>query len=371
MVHKSITGSRDAKEWPWVAWWQMTRGWKVPDIWRCFFFFSSKLGQGVGLHGMSCECPVIKGIWRCLWAMPLLESWLARVVWHWRTPFSALPCFCFKVDLNNRSTTPSLYASARKMGTRMVHWSEVICWYLTGDKILQGFIVKSGASFRAVFAGENAGAWRSYGMPSEAVSGAPFLPWQQLRSIRMNSGVTLVNWNSFITKVVLQWWSFQIGEILLTNKKWVTCENISVSQGCNQESATAFTQQLAPYHQGGHRVVCVAGKEVGSWSWFSRKLSWNNKKTTKTQLMPIEVLWEKRPCVGNASVVIFFCSDHFFFGIVAEGTRHLVRRRWLKKCCVFRLARKQLTRSWPLPLGVEIAVFVAVRKTVLISTDWS
>lgn len=174
-----------------------------------------------------------------------------------------LAVFLFKVDLNNRSTTPSLYASARKMGTRMVHWSEVICWHLTGGKILQGFIVKNGASFRAVFAGENAGAWRSYGMPSEAVSGAPFLPWQQLRSIRMNSGVTLVNWNSFITKVVLQWWSFQIGEILLTNKKWVTWENISVSQGCNQKSATAFTEQSPPYHQGGHRVVCVAGKEEG------------------------------------------------------------------------------------------------------------
>lgn len=28
--------------------------------------------------------------------------------------------------------------------------------------------------------------------------------------------------------------------------------------------------------------------------------------------MPIEVLWKKRPCVGNASVVMFFFSDHFF-----------------------------------------------------------
>jgi len=30
----------------------------------------------------------------------------------------------------------------------------------------------------------------------------------------------------------------------------------------------AFDRRIT---KGGHRVVCVAGKEVGSWSWFSRK----------------------------------------------------------------------------------------------------
>lgn len=182
-----------------------------------------------------------------------------------------LAVFLFKVDLNNRSTTPSLYASARKMGTRMVHWSEVICWQLTGDKILQGFIVKNGASFRAVFAGENAGAWRSYGMPSEAVSGAPFLPWQQLRSMRMNSGVMLVNWNSFIAKVLTMmilsdWWdSFDKQEMGNLGKHFrFTRLQSKISHGFH-------TAIRPPYHQGGHRVVCVAGKEVGSWSWFSRK----------------------------------------------------------------------------------------------------
>lgn len=365
MVHKSITGSRDAKEWPWVAWWQMTRGWKVPDIWRCFFFFSSKLGQGVGLHGMSCECPVITGIWRCLWAMPLLESWLARVVWHWRTPFSALPCFCFKVDLNNRSTTPSLYASARKMGTRMVHWSEVICWHLTGDKILQGFIVKNDASFRAVFAGENAGAWRSYGMPSEAVSGAPFLPWQQLRSIRMNSGVTLVNWNSFITKVVLQWWSFQIGEILLTNKKWVTWENISVSQGCNQKSATAFTEQSAPYHQGGHRVVCVAGKEVGPWSLESCPETTRKPPKNWCQLK----FFGKRPCLGMLPRSCFF-SPTIFFRDCSWRDSAFGEKTLAEKMLRIQIGQEAVDSVLATATG-RGNCRVCVRKTVPISTDWS
>lgn len=246
--------------------------------------------------------------------MPLLESWLARVVWHWRTPFSALPCFCSKLTSTIDLPHPPSNASARKMGTRMVHWSEVICWHLTGDKILQGFIVKNGASFRAVFAGENAGAWRSYGMPSEAVSGAPFLPWQQLRSMRMNSGVTLVNWNSFITKVVLQWWSFQIGEILLTNKKWVTWENISVSQGCNQKISHGFhTAIRPPYHQGGHRVVCVAGKEVGSWSWFSRKAVLKQQENHQKIDANWSSLEKKALCWECFRGHVFFLRPFFFF----------------------------------------------------------
>ena len=103
------------------------KGLKGARYLKMFFFFSSKLGQGVGLHGMSCECPVIKGIWRCLWAMPLLESWLARVVWHWRTPFSALPCFCSKLTSTIDLPHPP---SMHQPGKWAPGWSIEVRWFV-------------------------------------------------------------------------------------------------------------------------------------------------------------------------------------------------------------------------------------------------
>lgn len=47
MVHKSITGSRDAKEWPWVAWWQMARGWKGARYLKLFFFSAQSWDNGL------------------------------------------------------------------------------------------------------------------------------------------------------------------------------------------------------------------------------------------------------------------------------------------------------------------------------------